>query len=176
MIAQSLVRRGALLLLVLAPLSGCASDGVLELSLDLPPNPDPDRIYAFTQARDAADNPILDEWRDDADLDGIELGTARTEDQISLRSVQGGIDVNVKVTFCATPRCTDLSDATAPQLLYTLKSPVYVGSRTRYTLTIAALPTTRDPRVTEVDKCDVAGCVGGELRSYCRGDGTHFCE
>ena len=66
-------------------LSGCASDGVLELSLDLPANPSADRIYVFTQARDATTNPILDEWSDDADLDGIELGTTRTTDQISLR-------------------------------------------------------------------------------------------
>lgn len=166
----------ACLLAASASLSGCASDGVLELSLDLPANAGPDRIYGFTQARDATTNPILDEWSDDADLDGVELETARITDQISLRSASGGIDVNVKVTFCSTPRCTALIDATAPQLLYTLRAPVYVGRRTRYTIAIAALPTTRDPRVTTIDKCDIVGCVAGDLRSYCRADGTHLCE
>ena len=156
-------------------LSGCASDGVLELSLDLPANSSADRIYGFTQARDATTS-ILDEWNPTMDLDGVELGTTRTTDHISLRSASGGIDVNVKVTFCSTPRCTDLADATAPQLLYTLERPVYVGRRTRYTIDIPTLPTTRDPRVMTVDKCDISGCVGGELRSYCRADGTHFCE
>ncbi|NOY94444.1 MAG: hypothetical protein GXP55_24980 [Deltaproteobacteria bacterium] len=162
--------------LALTLLAGCASDGVLELTLDLPPAPGGERIYVFTQARDATDNPILDEWRDDADLDGVELGTARTQDHISLRSARDGIDVNVKLTFCSTVRCSTLEDSNAPQLLYTLRTPVYVGQRTSYTLRVAAVPTTRDPSVTVIDKCDIAGCVGGELRSYCRADGTHFCE
>jgi hypothetical protein len=170
------MKRLAPLSLVLTLFAGCASDGVLELTLDLPPAPTVDRVFVFTQARDATDNPILDEWRDDADLDGLQLGDARMEDHISLRSARGGIDVNVKLSFCSTARCTALEDSTAPQLLYTLTTPVYVGQRTSYTITVASAPTTRDPSVTVVDKCDIAGCVGGELRSYCSPDGAHFCE
>ena len=171
-----MTRMSLVLSLGLTLLAGCASDGVLELTIDLPLSPGAERVFAFTQARDATNNPILDEWRDDADLDGVELGTARTEDHISLRSARDGIDVHVKVSFCSTARCSALPDANAPQLLYTLHTPIYVGQRTSYTQHIPSAPTTRDPTVTQVDKCDIAGCVGGELRTYCRPDGTHFCE
>ena len=60
-----------------------------------------------------------------------------------------------------------------------LVRPFYDGQRTRWRVAVAGVPVT-SPFVSGpilVDKCEIEGCVDAvEPTSYCRTDGTHFCE
>jgi hypothetical protein len=81
----------------------------------------------------------------------------------------------IKVRFCASPTCTSIGDDRAPECWYLLEHPFYVGEitawRTSITSEAECAGTTQ-----RVERCEIAGCVTGELSSYCRVDGRHLCE
>jgi hypothetical protein len=55
---------------------------------------------------------------------------------------------------------------------YTLKRTDWQGEAPP----ISILRASDGPLEIDVDRCDIQGCRGGEATSWCRLDGTHFCE
>ena len=157
--------------------AGCAQNAALEVRLDLPAGPtDGTTTYVLTQPRRAAENPFMDEWRGD-DLTAIELSPGeRLEDHISVLSDDDATDLHIKVRFCSSPSCTAIEDDMAPEHWYKLDHPFYIGARTFWSVTIDSIPIDRDTTAAEVDRCQIRGCVDGDLSSYCRVDGRHLCE
>ena len=126
----------------LALLSACASDSaVLEVFVDLPAAEGGEPIYAVLQAREAATNTFESAWLRDDDLPGVRLVDGeRSEDHISLISVDDAVDVNVKVRFCRSERCEALVDASSPELWFALEHPFYLGARTEWRLRLERGP------------------------------------
>jgi len=159
-------------------IAACADNAILEVELDLPPRPSTTPLYAFVQARAADKFPLPDPWGG-SDLGAVELGDARYVDSISLLTSETNVDVNIKVRFCEDPRCTSIPDDNAPECWFHLEHPFYVGKRTFWSARVAAIPMDGDAHHrTEVlvDRCQIRGCVEGDLSDYCRVDGRHLCE
>ncbi len=158
--------------------SGCTLNAAFELELDLPAGPvGGPPVYVLIQPRSAAENPFPDEWRGD-DLDSIELTDTPSSDHISILSGRDDIDLAVKARFCASPTCTDLDDDMAPERWFLFEHPFYIGARTSWNADpqIDAIPTTSDTTPFRVERCQIKGCVEGELSNYCRTDNRHLCE
>lgn len=173
------------MLAAVVAVAGCSENAILELTVELPAQPVPTgRRYALVQPRVHPDNPFPDEWRGE-DLPAVELGLEPVVDHVSVVSDRGDVDLGVKIRFCLEPSCTALGeadggpgDADAPELWYLLEHPFYPGHRTFYEITgIGGIPTGRPAAPTVVGRCDIRGCVEGEITDYCRmGDGRHLCE
>ncbi len=171
----------ALALALFAAAAGCADNAVLELMVELPASPGDDPVYVQVQPRRASNNPFTDEWRGD-DVEPIALGAEPFVDHISVVSEEAGVDLAVKVRFCASPTCTDLADVDAPERWYLVEHPFYVGERTEADLVVSEVASATCVEGTAgcptvVDRCAVRGCTGGDPPStYCRLDGRHLCE
>ena len=164
---------GLLGLLVVA--SGCAQNAILELEIDLPQRPSDTPIFAFVQARRGDTHPFESDWGGD-DLPAVELlPDQRHTTTMSLIADEDGFDAHLKVRFCGSPKCTDIADGRAPARWYRIEHPFYVGERTFWQVSIAAVPTTPDGALEEVDRCAIRGCIEGTLSSYCDAAGRHFC-
>lgn len=155
--------------------AGCTQNAILEMAIDLPSVDEGVVLHAQPQMRVASMNPHAEEWRGE-DLEAIELGSERIVDEISLVAEEDEVDVAVKVRFCTTPSCTSLDDADAPERWYLLEHPFYLGRRTEWAVRIEEVPAARDTSPLVVGRCDIRGCVEGDLSSYCRVDGRHLCE
>jgi hypothetical protein len=166
--------------LVVLLASGCARNAALEVTFDLPPAPTvatTRRTYAFAQF-DRPPASFDTSWSNTSDFDGVELGPARSFARYSLLTERIDGDLLVKLRFCASPRCDDDGDENAPSELYVIERPFHLGQRTAWTAVVQQVPGGPDTMPTVVDRCAVSGCILGYRGavSYCREDGSHFCD
>ncbi|MEC7523531.1 MAG: hypothetical protein VYE22_26860 [Myxococcota bacterium] len=167
-------------LLAALALSGCARNAIFELELDLPAQPAGPALYAVVQARPVggADWDTLDA------LPGVPLCARASEGPcddrvldpacaavLSVVADESELDVplEVRVRYCEDPSCA--TDPAAPEHLIDVERPFYRG---RYTQARVCLDDVAPGRET-LERCEVR-CREGTVSSYCRLDGTHFCE
>lgn len=164
--------------------AGCGRNAFLELEIDLPANPTGKARYAVIGIA-SGDRTFVGRWGGDGTLPGVLLATDKpTKQSVSVEGNSDSFDkiVEVKVVFCSTPECSDLTDDNSPEAHLTIERAFYEGKRTSYSWTIACIPTLdasckdASPIEKTVKKCEVAGCRAGSSSSgYCVGD-KHFCE
>lgn len=170
------MRRLLVAALALAGLS-CADNGILELTVQLPPSSSAEAEYAVISMRSAAESSFDVAWAT-GELDGFLLeGSARTE-QISVVAQPDnfGADLLIRARFCSTPRCDGLGDDAAGERRLVVEEPFYSLQRTRTEWVISMVEETVNETPDVVERCSVMGCRPGVTVSYCRSDGTHFCE
>lgn len=195
--------RFASALAVLAALAvssmGCTQNAVLETTFELPARrpgrvPADHDVYAFIQFRDASfEFDTLWSAQPD-DHDGVLLGDAPQQTGFSVVSSTGDAPLHVKVRFCSgvdgeVSQCEgdpgrNEVGSEVPGVWYRIERPFFVGHRTRWTATIDRVPDGPATEMTEVDKCEIEGCVGtgpsGGGSTFCFTDGPregrHFCE
>ena len=170
------MRRALLIGLALCGLS-CAENGILELIVELPPSASAEATYAVISMRSAAESSFDVAWAA-GELDGFLLeGSGRTE-QISVvaQPEDFGADLLVRMRFCSTPRCDGLGDDTAGERRLIVEEPFYSLARTRVEWVVPAVEDTVNETPDVLARCEVMGCRAGVTVSYCRSDGTHFCE
>ncbi|MBX3246996.1 MAG: hypothetical protein KF901_07435 [Myxococcales bacterium] len=162
-------------LLVLSLALGCGdTNAVLELELRLPPQADAPR-FAAVQARRASVG-FDDPW-DGSGLLAAPLGAEPRELAVSVVSESSYDEaLLVRIRYCATATCDALGDERAPESRLVIERAFYLGERTHARWEIDALPTQTDPEPEQLDRCEVRGCRAGVAASYCRADGSHFCE
>ena len=185
-------------LLAIVPLlafvhAGCTENAVLEIELQLPPNPGPGTRFALTQMRRADMNPFDEQWAGQ-DLPAVELGTEALVDEISVVSDEDDLDMHVRVRFCISRTCGDLMDANAPERWFFLEHPFYLGHRTEWREgdmaraddpRIESIPDATDSCTADpmpgncpimVGRCQIRGCVEGMIGNFCDMSDRHFCE
>jgi hypothetical protein len=154
-------------------LAGCGGDAdvvaSLELRVDLPAAGA--ATHALVEVGPELGGPF-DTGFPEAPLASVALGSSRMEDAISVLTGDAALDVKVRVRFCGDAAC---ADATAPAQRFILRDPFYAGERTFYRI-FAEDPSIDVPDPVEVDRCQIRGCVEGDLSTYCDGTGMHFCE
>lgn len=156
---------------------GDPTNAILEMEITLPSvESDAPRRFAFTQVRQEEGFPFDATWLASDDVTAVELNGSTQLDQISVVTESVDINVHVRIRFCVSADCSQLTDASAPELRFVLEHPFYLGERTRWKQTVTEVPTTTDdPEM--VGRCAIRGCVQGpDAVSYCRGDGSHLCE
>jgi hypothetical protein len=170
------VRRALLVALALVGLS-CAENGVLELTVQLPPSASAEAEYAVISMRSAAESSFDVGWAT-GELDGFLLESSSRTEQISVvaQPEDFGADLLVRARFCSTPRCDGLGDDTAGERRLVVEEPFYSLERTRAEWVIPMVEDTVNETADVVERCEVMGCRAGVTVSYCRSDGTHFCE
>jgi len=160
-----LVRFGAVLALAVAGLGGCAQNAILELQIELPPNPPGETWFAQIQVRQApASDPLSNfaiNWMGGSDLRTVPLTTVSQWDCTSVESSDPTVSVHVKVRFCRAEDCLDLMDGDPPERLYSLETPFYIGSRTYHQIMVSNVPA-----CTTTDDC-TAGGVGVCIEGRC---------
>lgn len=162
--------------LAMAGLS-CAENGILELTVQLPASSSAEAEYAVISMRSAAESSFDVAWAA-GELDGFLLeGSSRTE-QISVvaQPEDFGSDLLVRARFCSTPRCDGLGDDAAGERRLVVEEPFYSLQRTRAEWVIPTVEATVNETPDTIERCSVMGCRPGVTVSYCRSDGTHFCE
>lgn len=187
------MRRALVTALVVLLGIGCARNAVFELEMELPQQPaGVAPLFAVLQVAD--DRSFAADWSSVERLDGIALTPtcARplvppdcpvrdlTPDCSRVVSVVGDAEnaprpLRVRLRFCEDASCTAARDATAPEARVEFERALYVGHFTQGRVCVDTVPTTPSPEPTIVDRCDVR-CRDGEAATYCRADGTHFCE
>lgn len=152
-------------------LAGCTQNAILELQVLVPPGPTDGDWFAVIQVRDAVREPF----------DALRLVTGdrpvRLTDEVqwvctSVESTDPTVSANVRVRFCRGPDCTELADAFAPERLYTLETPFYIGARTYYRIEIDDVPIcgdgTAEPScVTNPGVCLASASATGTSRCGC---------
>lgn len=183
--------RERLLIALAIVASGCARNAILELELELPPNPAGAQVYAVVQARGDLG---FDEIWSDAPLEGIPLSRACTrtdpappcadrmlDPQCSavISLIGDGDDLarplHVRVRFCEDPTCSAPADATAPEHRVDIERGFYLGRYTQARVCVDEAPTVTNAVPEVIERCEVR-CREGTAAMYCRLDGTHFCE
>lgn len=159
-------------------LAGCGdTNAVLELDLRFPAiGPSHGApVVAAVQARRASVG-FDDPW-DGSGIIAAPLGADPTDLSLSIVS-EAGYDepVLVRVRYCTTAACDALGDERAPESRLVIDRAFYLGERTFVGWEIDTLPSDSDPDPDQIDRCQVRGCRAGVAASYCRLDGTHFCE
>ena len=156
---------------------GCARNAVLEIDFDLPPAPV--GRYAVVQFENQ-DAEFTAAWLRTGAYPGTPLGAERQSVTYSVISETMDARVRVKVNFCTTPDCTAIDDAPdrVPAVWFEIERAFYVGRHTRWHVTIPTAPIDPPDEAIEIERCTIAGCVQApeSTESYCRFDGTHFCE
>jgi hypothetical protein len=160
--------------------TACARNAVLEVELELPPQPAAgEPRYAVVQF-ESQPRSFEEDWRGANDHAGTALAAEPVSVAYSVIAEDPSTVVQVKVLFCTTPDCSAIDDAPdrVPGLWYRLERSLYVGERTRWRQTIAAVPTDPPAATIEVDKCEVEGCIraGASETTFCRLSGAHYCE
>lgn len=175
-LAVSVRRMLATTLVLLAV--GCARNAVLEAKLVLPALPISEpATYAYVQF----ERPPVgfgSTWAGSTDFDGVQLTEgAPTMRQFSVVTERVDGPLLVKIRFCSTPRCETAEPRR--ELWYEIDRPFYAGRRTRWRRIIADIPAAAPSAAEHVDRCQV-GCVDvypvTDPVSFCRADGTNFCE
>ena len=165
---------------VLAP--GCVDNSVLELELDLPPQPAEvsEQVYAFVQIRSSRMSSFATNWLSAGeDPDGFPLGPERATQQISVVAAPRDYeeDLLLRVIFCESPRCSNLGDDVAGERRLVVQHPFYDGERTRVSWTVGDYTPTVIPDEETVSVCAVEGCRAGDVSEYCyAGTQDHFCS
>jgi hypothetical protein len=173
------VTRLARLALLALLLPACGSDGgILELDLGLPARPPAPSVtaFAFIQARTAPAAPFGIEWDGD-DPDGTALASTPERLAVSVVAEPDHVEVpvHVRVRYCRDPRCARFEDTGATEVQLTIERAFYSGERTFLMLDLPpAVPV--ELHEIAITKCRIRGCVGGTTTTFCRSDGTHFCE
>lgn len=187
-----MTRRAALLLALASLASGCTRNAILELELELPPQPSGETPrYAVVQV---ASDASFDEAWDDVPLERRLLSASCTRPEPTLPcpdrmldpecseviSIVGGEDVltkplDVRVRFCVDPTCSAPVDASAPEQRVVIERAFYLGRYTQARVCIDEVPLTTDLNPERIERCDVR-CREGTSALQCRLDGTHFCE
>ena len=156
---------------------GCARNSVLEVVVDLPAGPV--GRYAVVQFENQ-DAEFTAAWRRTDAWPGTALTAERQTAQYSVVSEAVGTRVRVKINFCTTADCSALDDAPdrVPAVWYELERAFYRGRQTRWQLTIPSAPIDPPAAAVMVERCEIAGCISApsSTESFCRFDGTHFCE
>lgn len=167
-------RRVTLAAAVLASLGGGACgdvDAILELELALPS--DPDRVAVVQARREPVG--FDDAW----DASGIVAFPLDAPSETNLSIVSDGDHEQallVRVRYCTSAACDALGDERAPESRLIVERAFYLGERTSARWAIPSVPTESAPAAETLSRCDVRGCRDGVAASYCRTDGTHFCE
>jgi hypothetical protein len=177
----------ALSILVLAP-SGCARNGVLELELELPPQPPGAALFAVVQARsgDSFDEP----WVDAEPPPSVALSPAcarpaeppscgeRILDPAcsTVVSIVGDGDeieapLQVRVRFCESSTC----ETERVEHRIEIERAFYVGRYTQARVCLDEVPSDTNAVPESIERCEVR-CRDGLTNMHCRLDGTHFCE
>ena len=134
-------------------------------------------MYAHVQVeRGEAD--FESDWAGTSDRDGERLTAEPMTVTYSILTEDIMSPLLVKVRFCTLPRCAGEPDA--PHRWYRFERAFHRGRITRWSTTIASVPGADPCRVVEVGRCEVQGCVDvspdDRPISFCRPDGSHFCE
>ncbi|MBX7195290.1 MAG: hypothetical protein K1X94_24760 [Sandaracinaceae bacterium] len=153
--------------------TGCGQEAVLDLQLMLPAVPTSSRVqYAQIQLGRAADHPFEAAWGGEELT--VELGEAPTLAQWSVVTADPETDLHVKVLFCELRDCHDLG---ATELWYAIEHPFYLGRRTSWAACVTAIPADVPTDPVEVGRCEVHGCLVGDVPpSWCRTETEHYCE
>ncbi len=148
-------RRLLHLLVVVALLTGCAQNAILEFQIELPPNPPGETWFAKVEVISSSDDGLaLFSSGFSTNLRTIPLEDATRWDCLSIESSNPMASVLLKVRFCQSPEC-GLTDERGPRHLYRLETPFYIGSRTYYRARIPSVPT-----CASSDDCAVGACIG----------------
>ena len=159
---------------------GCARNAVFEIDLTVPAAPagTPRFVVVDVESGDVA---FEDDWRSGART-GTPLGEMPQTLHYSVVSENPETVVQMKVQFCVSANCSALEDAPdrVATVGYRFERVFYVGQRTRWRTELdfdaATAGGTATP--TEVDRCDIEGCIEGSGdTSFCRlTTGEHYCE
>ena len=160
-------------------LTACTGDGgILEIDLGLPPRPPApsEAAYAFIQARPSPSFPFGVDWDGD-DPDGIALTGEPERLAVSVVGQPDHVEppLHLRVRYCADPRCGIFEDRTATDVQVTIDRAFYPGERTFLMLDLPLAAPVETHEIT-ITKCLIRGCVGGTTTTFCRSDGSHFCE
>lgn len=170
------VIRLGLTIATLALSVGCARNAILEVEIELPAGPSDRYAVVQFETGDVAFDAV---WRRPEEYPGTQLGAPQTV-AYSVISEDETTEVRMKVSFCTTPDCSGLDDAPdrVPALWYEFPRALYVGERTRWTAIVASLPTDPPAAPTEVDRCEIEGCIDApdSTTTFCRLSGEHYCD
>ncbi len=153
--------------------TGCARNAALDVQLELPPGTGIARVEF--ERFGASFNAPWTQSHDVALMPGSQQPTLFT-----ILTDDPGPTVLVNVRFCqSTAACDRTPDG--PSVRYELQSPFYLGHRTTWNYRLLCTPAAEATTTTTIDRCEIGGCVtvapGTDMPvSFCRADGTHFCE
>ncbi len=150
-------------------IAGCAQNAILELQVQLPPNPPGETWFAQIQVRTAPTTDPLSNFRINwmgNDLRTVPLTSVSQWDCVSVEGLDPSVSLHVKVRFCRAEDCLDLLDGDPPERLYSLETPFYIGSRTYHRIVVPAVPdcaSTEDcqPGVDGVPEQSIGVCIEG---------------
>lgn len=162
---------------------GCVDNSILELEVDLPPQPAgvSEQVYALVQIRSSRMFSFEMDWLSAGeDPEGFALGSERATQRISIVAEPRDYeeDLLLRVVYCSSPRCSNLGDDTAGERRLVIAHPFYDGERTRVSWTVGDYTPVVIPTEEQVEVCDVEGCrAGDDLADYCySGTTDHFCS
>lgn len=135
--------------------AACAQNAFLELSLHLPSRPSGQEWFAQVLAADESSYPFDVETWGITPLPAVPLGTEPQWSCMSIQTHDATMNLNVAVRFC---RSSDCADDAAPERLYRLEHPFYIGSRTYYEIDIPSLPPTT---CASAEDCELGVCIAG---------------
>jgi len=155
-------------------LSGCARNAAFEIELTVPARPatGPD-LYAvavFMTGDFDFESVAIDPVHS-----GTALESAPQQLRYSVLTERPDGRVRMVVFFCESTTCRGEDPSAIPQYWLEFERAAYVGERTRWTGSIPILPPGGPPAAEWVVRCEIEGCIGGD-GSFCRLDGTHYCQ
>jgi len=153
---------------------GCARNSALEVELTLPAQPEtgPQLYAVFVFMTGDFD---FESVAIDPAYPGTSLVATPQQVRYSLLSERPDGHVRMVVFFCESTTCRDEDPATIPQAWFDFERGTYIGQRTRWSGSIAAVPTAPPTVATCIDRCEVEGCIEGQ-GTFCRVDGSHYCQ
>jgi hypothetical protein len=172
-------------------LCACARNAILELEIDLPPQPDgAPSLTAVVQASTRAD--FGEDWSALPIETGVSLASSCTRADPPLPCNERMLDpecsaiasivsnsedspLYVRVRFCEDESCAAANDESAVEQRIEIEHPFYVGRYTQARSCIEEVPLATDPDPLVIERCQVR-CRDGNAAQHCRLDGTHFCE
>ncbi|MFK8001828.1 MAG: hypothetical protein AB8H86_19690 [Polyangiales bacterium] len=177
------MKRTVLLWLTTVLAVGCVDNSILELEIDLPPQPAEvsEQVYAFVQIRSSRMSSFATDWLSAGeDPDGFALGPERATQTISVVAEPRDYDEDLllRVVYCVSPRCSSLGDDTAGERRLVIEHPFYDGQRTRVRWSVGDYTPVVIPEEETVGVCQVEGCRAGDgLADYCYvRTQDHFCS
>ena len=157
---------------------GCAENAFLELQLRLPPAPAGESWFAYTQARSAADFTFAGLWGGGRDPAVVPLTDEQAWTCTSVEATDESVDLNVRVRFCRSENCLDLmlGDGFAPEALYAIEHPFYIGRRTYARFEVDRIPNCSTSSDCAVGICTDEGRCGCETDADCTTLPNHVCD
>jgi hypothetical protein len=155
--------------MALCLLAGCARNGVLELTFELPASP---RLSA-TELR------VLSGEQND--FDSARWSAAEPQPLDNDRTVR--VDIVAEGAAIEAPLalrlrlCDGSCTPTSPEVQVGIERAFYVGARTWVVIDVPVVPSESfDPIF--VRRCEVGGCLEGDTASFCRQEPSmpHYCE